>query len=152
RADQLRAADRRAAVRADVGGETIEEDDLPVEQYNRNLRPGFIVNRGTAWSSSLRRCFLARHGGSGRPSAAVKLSCRIQYDEGDLVQALRWLTTGVSRIIDARHGTLWLAERLRGTGRRTQRLAARVVRRGEIAEYGHIRTVTKRAPRAAAAR
>src|SRR3982750_250186 len=43
RANQLCAADGRAALRADIRGKTIQEDDLPVEQHDRHLRPGLLV-------------------------------------------------------------------------------------------------------------
>src|SRR5207237_2428899 len=51
RANQLGAADGRAALRTNIGGKPIEEDNLPVEQDDRNLGPRFVVNRRPAWFS-----------------------------------------------------------------------------------------------------
>ena len=48
RADQLGAADRRAALGADVGRDAIEEDDLTVEEHDRDLGPGLVVDGRTA--------------------------------------------------------------------------------------------------------
>ena len=48
RPDQLGAADRGAALGADVRREPIEKYDLPVEQHDRDLRPCFVVHRRAA--------------------------------------------------------------------------------------------------------
>src|SRR5687768_5463803 len=52
RPDQLRARDRGAAVRTDVGGQTIEKHDLTVEEDDRHLGPRFVVHRRTARPSA----------------------------------------------------------------------------------------------------
>src|SRR5262245_28448164 len=45
RADDMRAADRNAARRADVRAKPIEKHDLPVEQHDGHLRPLFGMRR-----------------------------------------------------------------------------------------------------------
>ena len=47
RANQLRAADGRAVARPNARDEAVEEDDLPIEEHHRHLRPFLIVNGGT---------------------------------------------------------------------------------------------------------
>ena len=50
RPEQLRAADRGAALRADIGGEAIEEDDLAVEEDDGDLGPGLVMDRRSTGS------------------------------------------------------------------------------------------------------
>src|SRR6185369_14565450 len=52
RANELRAADRRTALRPDIGGQSIQEDDLTIEQHDGDLGPRFVVDRWTSWFSS----------------------------------------------------------------------------------------------------
>ena len=52
-ANQLGPADGRAAARSDVGCETIEKDDLPVEEDDGDLGPGFFMDRWPARTSFL---------------------------------------------------------------------------------------------------
>ena len=62
RADQLRAADGGAALRADVRGEAIEEHDLAVEQDDGDLGPRLVVHGRPAGPASLQQA--ARRAGS----------------------------------------------------------------------------------------
>ena len=48
RTDDLRPVHDFAAASADVDGELIELNDLPIEENDRNLGPRFLMNRGTS--------------------------------------------------------------------------------------------------------
>lgn len=52
-ADQLGAADGRPGLRSDVGGQAVQCDDLTIHQDDRDLHPGFVMDRRTSGSEEL---------------------------------------------------------------------------------------------------